>query len=180
MLTTTLLHPEILHALARAGHGSRILIADGNYPVGTTLGKNSALVHLNLRPDTLTVDEILEALLTAIVVEEARRRVEGLQARERRRQHAMMDHGRVTLRERVRRRRPAGASRRFTCPSSNRRTGRAAGAARKRSAARSGGRRRAAKAASSAASPCRKVASRISSRRSSGASCSASRSARTA
>lgn len=71
MLTTTLLHPEILHALARAGHGSRILIADGNYPVGTTLGRNSALVHLNLRPDMLTVDEILDALLTAVVVEEA-------------------------------------------------------------------------------------------------------------
>ncbi|PPH41862.1 RbsD or FucU transport [Rathayibacter sp. AY1D2] len=71
MLTTTLLHPEILHALARAGHGSRVLIADGNYPVGTTLGPNSALVHLNLRPDMLTVDEILDALLSAIVVEEA-------------------------------------------------------------------------------------------------------------
>ena len=71
MLTTTLLHPEILHALARAGHGSRVLIADGNYPVGTTLGPNSALVHLNLRPDMLTVDEILNALLSAIVVEEA-------------------------------------------------------------------------------------------------------------
>lgn len=71
MLTTTLLHPEILHAIARAGHGSRILIADGNYPVGTTLGANSALVHLNLRPDQLTVDEILDALLSAIVVEEA-------------------------------------------------------------------------------------------------------------
>ncbi|PPF17174.1 MULTISPECIES: RbsD/FucU family protein [unclassified Rathayibacter] len=71
MLTTTLLHPEILHALARAGHGSRVLIADGNYPVGTTLGPNSALVHLNLRPDMLTVDEIVDALLSAIVVEEA-------------------------------------------------------------------------------------------------------------
>jgi L-fucose mutarotase len=71
LLTTTLLHPEILHALARAGHGSRVLIADGNYPVGTTLGPNSALVHLNLRPDMLTVDEILDALLSAIVVEEA-------------------------------------------------------------------------------------------------------------
>lgn len=71
MLTTTLLHPEILHALARAGHGSRILLADGNYPAGTTLGENSALVHLNLRPDMLTVDEVLEALLTAVVVEEA-------------------------------------------------------------------------------------------------------------
>jgi L-fucose mutarotase len=71
MLTTTLLHPEILHAIARAGHGSQILLADGNYPAGTTLGPNAALVHLNLRPDFLTVDQVLETLLSAIVVEEA-------------------------------------------------------------------------------------------------------------
>ena len=35
MLKTRLLHPEILNALARAGHGSRVLIADGNYPFAT-------------------------------------------------------------------------------------------------------------------------------------------------
>lgn len=56
---------------ARAGHGSQILLADGNYPAGTTLGANAELVHLNLRPDLLTVDQVLEALLSAIVVEEA-------------------------------------------------------------------------------------------------------------
>ncbi len=39
MLKTKLTHPEILQALARAGHGSRVLIADGDYPVGTMIGK---------------------------------------------------------------------------------------------------------------------------------------------
>ena len=35
MLKTTLLHPEILNALAGAGHGAQVLIADGNYPAST-------------------------------------------------------------------------------------------------------------------------------------------------
>lgn len=37
MLKTKIIHPDILAALARAGHGSRVLIADGNYPFSTTL-----------------------------------------------------------------------------------------------------------------------------------------------
>ena len=48
MLKTPLIHPDILRALGRAGHGSQILIADGNYPAGTTLGPNAELVSLNL------------------------------------------------------------------------------------------------------------------------------------
>lgn len=35
MLKTRLLHPQILEALAEAGHGSRILIADSNFPMLT-------------------------------------------------------------------------------------------------------------------------------------------------
>jgi L-fucose mutarotase len=35
MLKTKLLHPEILQALGSSGHGSQILIADGNYPYAT-------------------------------------------------------------------------------------------------------------------------------------------------
>ena len=50
MLKHTLLHPEILHAIARAGHHGRILLADGNYPASTTLGPNATLVSLNLSP----------------------------------------------------------------------------------------------------------------------------------
>ena len=71
MLKSTLLHPEILATLGRAGHGSRILIADGNYPAATAIGTNARLVHLNLAPGKLSVTEVLAALLTAIPVEQA-------------------------------------------------------------------------------------------------------------
>jgi L-fucose mutarotase len=71
MLKTELLHPHILAAIAGAGHGSTILIADGNYPAGTRVGENADIVYLNLSPDVPTVTQILETLLTAIEVESA-------------------------------------------------------------------------------------------------------------
>lgn len=71
MLKQRLTHPDILEALAAAGHGSKILITDGNYPASTQLGENAALVYLNLAPGRPTVTEVLDILLTAIPVEEA-------------------------------------------------------------------------------------------------------------
>lgn len=71
MLKSHLLHPEILAALGRAGHGSKILIADGNYPASTTLGPNARLVHLNLAPGKMSGTEVLAALVTAVPVEQA-------------------------------------------------------------------------------------------------------------
>ena len=71
MLKSQLLHPEILDALGRAGHGSRVLIADGNYPASTTLGPNADLVHLNLSPGLVTCTQALDAVLTAVPVESA-------------------------------------------------------------------------------------------------------------
>jgi L-fucose mutarotase len=71
MLKQRLIHPEILDALAAAGHGSRVLITDGNYPASTCLGENAALVYLNLAPGKPTVTEVLDILLTAIPVEDA-------------------------------------------------------------------------------------------------------------
>jgi L-fucose mutarotase len=35
MLKSRFLHPEILKALGRASHSSKILVADGNYPFAT-------------------------------------------------------------------------------------------------------------------------------------------------
>ncbi|MCF6287083.1 MAG: RbsD/FucU family protein, partial [Candidatus Hydrogenedentes bacterium] len=67
----TLIHPAILEAIGAAGHGARILVADGNYPASTKCGDNSALVYLNLTPGSPTVTEVLDALLTAIPVEAA-------------------------------------------------------------------------------------------------------------
>lgn len=71
MLKTRLLHPQILAALARAGHGSKVLISDGNYPHWTTRSPNAEVVYLNLAPGKPTVTDVLEVLLTAIPVEAA-------------------------------------------------------------------------------------------------------------
>ena len=71
MLKGPLLHPQILSVLGRAGHGSCVLIADGNYPCRTRLGPNAELVSLNLAPGVLPVTDVLAVLLKAIPVERA-------------------------------------------------------------------------------------------------------------
>ena len=69
MLKTTLIHPEILRVVARAGHHSKILIADGNYPASAKRGPNAELVCLNLAPGVVTVAQVLRALLSAVPVD---------------------------------------------------------------------------------------------------------------
>ena len=71
MLTYPLIHPDILRVLGRAGHGSRVLIADGNYPFRTTLGPNAELVSLNLAHGIVTASQVLTALAGAIPIEAA-------------------------------------------------------------------------------------------------------------
>jgi len=71
MLQGQLIHPQILHALGRAGHGSKVLISDGNYPHATARGPNAKLVFLNLSPGVLSAAEVLKALVTVIPVESA-------------------------------------------------------------------------------------------------------------
>ena len=71
MLKGTLIHPEILEVLGRAGHGSQILIADGNYPFRTKLGPHARLVNLNLSPGLVDCVQVLRALVTAIPIEQA-------------------------------------------------------------------------------------------------------------
>ena len=71
MLTTTLLHPQILEALASAGHGSRVLIGDGNYPFGTRANPAAPRVYLNLTPGLIDAPTILAAVLSAVPVEAA-------------------------------------------------------------------------------------------------------------
>ena len=71
MLKSQLLHPEILASLASAGHGSKVLIADSNYPFRTHINSAADLVFLNLAPGRLNVVEVLEVLLGAVPVEAA-------------------------------------------------------------------------------------------------------------
>jgi L-fucose mutarotase len=71
MLQFPLLHPEILEALGSAGHGSRVLIADGNYPFTTGTNPKARKVYLNLAPDMLKVTDVLSVLVKAIPIEAA-------------------------------------------------------------------------------------------------------------
>ncbi|MBV8137574.1 MAG: RbsD/FucU family protein [Deltaproteobacteria bacterium] len=71
MLKPRLLHSEILEALARASHSSKFLIADGNYPFATRLGPNARLDLLNLSPVLVNTAQVLEAIVSAVPIEEA-------------------------------------------------------------------------------------------------------------
>ena len=71
MIHGQLTHPQIIAALARAGHGSRVLISDGNYPHSTARGPNAELVYLNLSPGRLGVCDVLKVLTSIIPIEHA-------------------------------------------------------------------------------------------------------------
>lgn len=71
MMLSPILQPDILSALGRAGHGSCVLIADGNYPVLTHSSAGVAKVFLNLRPGMVQVADVLEVLRDTIPIEQA-------------------------------------------------------------------------------------------------------------
>ncbi len=71
MLSTKLIHPEILAALGRMGHGSKVLIADGNFPFGTHTNPAATRVYLNLRPGLVNATDVLEPLTGVIPIEAA-------------------------------------------------------------------------------------------------------------
>jgi L-fucose mutarotase len=71
MLRTGLTHPQILEVLAAAGHGSLVLISDGNYPSLTAPHPGARRVYLNLRPGLVTVTDVLETLQRVMPIEEA-------------------------------------------------------------------------------------------------------------
>src|SRR5215469_5879040 len=71
MIRGQLIHPQIMGALARSGHGSKILISDGNYPHWTKRGHNAEVVYLNLTPGILQVTDVLKVLVHQIPIESA-------------------------------------------------------------------------------------------------------------
>lgn len=71
MLKGALLHPEILSALGSAGHGSKVLIADSNYPFTTGSSPSAEIVFLNLAPGTVGATQILDVLAKVIPIEAA-------------------------------------------------------------------------------------------------------------
>ena len=71
MIKGKLIHPEILGTLAACGHFSRIMIADGNFPVATMTHPGARKVFLNLMPGVPTVTQVLEAIVSVTVVQAA-------------------------------------------------------------------------------------------------------------
>lgn len=70
MLKSGCINPCIMAALSKLGHGDKILIADGNYPLMKKTG-DAEKVYLGLTASTPTVTEVLSALLHEVNVEAA-------------------------------------------------------------------------------------------------------------
>jgi L-fucose mutarotase len=62
---------SLISALAGAGHGSRILLVDSDYPFSPASGVSEARLHLNLRPAAETVTDVLAAVREATSIEAA-------------------------------------------------------------------------------------------------------------
>lgn len=71
MLKYGLIHPPLMDAIGTAGHGSKVLIADGNYPYLTVKNESARLIHLNVAPGLLGVGQVLQPLMTAVNFEAA-------------------------------------------------------------------------------------------------------------
>ncbi|HVU08545.1 MAG TPA: RbsD/FucU family protein [Verrucomicrobiae bacterium] len=71
MILGRILHPDILSALGKAGHGSCVLIADGNYPFSTHSPASATKVFLNLRRGLVKVTDVLEVLRDTVPIEQA-------------------------------------------------------------------------------------------------------------
>lgn len=70
MKKTGCINPLISEMLAYVGHGDKILIADGNYPLQASC-EQAKCVYLGLRAGEPTVTAVLETLLSEINVEAA-------------------------------------------------------------------------------------------------------------
>lgn len=70
MLTGTCINPQLTAALSLCGHGDKILIADGNYPLASKTGQAEKL-YLGLMPGLPTVTDVLEAIQSIVKFEKA-------------------------------------------------------------------------------------------------------------
>jgi L-fucose mutarotase len=61
---------KINDVLSSAGHHDKVLIADGNYPASSKRGPHAELVCLNLMPGVVSCAQVLEAVISAVPIEE--------------------------------------------------------------------------------------------------------------
>lgn len=70
MLTTACINPDIMKALSLCGHGDKVLIADGNYPLAAKSG-TADKVFLGLTAGVPEVTQVLEVLGKVVNIEKA-------------------------------------------------------------------------------------------------------------
>ena len=70
LLKTACINPDIMRSLSLCGHGDKILIADGNYPLDSKSG-NAAKVYLGLTNGVPEVTQVLEVLSQVVNFEKA-------------------------------------------------------------------------------------------------------------
>lgn len=70
MLKTACIHPEIMRLLSLCGHGDKILIADGNYPLDSKSG-SAAKVYLGLTSGMPEVTQVMKVLGEVVNFEKA-------------------------------------------------------------------------------------------------------------
>ena len=70
MLTTGLINPDLIKAIALCGHGDKILISDGNYPLDSKCG-NAKKIYLALSRNCPSVTKVLEVLQSVVKFEKA-------------------------------------------------------------------------------------------------------------
>ena len=70
MLKGKLVHPDIMAALALCGHGDKVLIADGDYPLNARSG-DAEKVYLGVTPGLPSVTDVLAAIQSVVEIEKA-------------------------------------------------------------------------------------------------------------
>lgn len=71
MLKTVCINPDIIGLLAQCGHGDKVLIADGNYPLDSNTGESTAKIFLGLTHGIPTATQVLEVLGKTVSIENA-------------------------------------------------------------------------------------------------------------
>ncbi len=71
MLKTACINPELIGLLAQCGHGDKVLIADGNYPLDSNTGDTAAKLYLGLTHGIPLVTQVLEVLGETLSIENA-------------------------------------------------------------------------------------------------------------
>ena len=71
MIRQRLLHPPLLAALAGAGHGSQVLVADALYPHDVGANPSAARIYLNLTPGLVAARDVIELIADACHLEAA-------------------------------------------------------------------------------------------------------------